>query len=85
MVKLHESFSVSGQAKETTVNRETLTLCAVLALCFSVPLASAQAQSMTDPKSFAEVAASSNAFEIESSQMALDRTKADKVDPLPSI
>ena len=57
----------------------TLTLCAALSLFSSSFFAFAQAASVADPKAFAEVAASSNMFEIESSQLALDQTKAEKV------
>ena len=45
---------------------QTLTLCTVLALCSGPPLTFAQtAPSVAEPKAFAEIAASSNMFEIE--------------------
>ena len=61
------------------MNARTLTLCAVLALSSSSSLAFAQDAPVTDPKAFAETAASSNMFEIESSQLALAHSKTDKV------
>ena len=45
------------------------------ALCSYTPLA--RAQSATDPATFAAAAASSNMFEIESSQLALDKATGD--------
>jgi putative membrane protein len=56
---------------------KTLALCAVVALCSSPPLASAQ--SVTDPEKFAATAASANMFEIESSELALEQATTDEV------
>src|SRR3954468_11046743 len=65
---------------ENVMNPRMLTLCAVLTLGSGPPLAFAQAtQDATDPKTFAAVAASSNMFEIESSQLALDQSKTENV------
>jgi len=50
---------------------KTLVLCATFALC-SGPLAGT-AQSVSDPQAFAASAASSNMFEIQSSQLALEQ------------
>ena len=62
------------------MKHQTLALCAVLALCSGPPLAFAQAApSVTEPKAFAEIAASSNMFEIESSQLALERASEENV------
>ena len=52
---------------------KTLALCAIL--LGSPPLATAQ--SVTDPAAFAAAAASSNMFEIESSELALDKASSD--------
>lgn len=54
---------------------KTLALCAAL-LCAP---ALASAQSPTDPAGFAATAASSNKFEIESSELALDKASNDDV------
>jgi len=53
-----------------------LVLCAIL-LCSGPRLAIAQ--SVTDPAVFADLAASSNMFEIESSTLALDKATGDDV------
>jgi putative membrane protein len=56
------------------MHTKALALCAAMALCSGPPLAFGQAAAdMTDPQVFAERAASSNMFEIESSQLALER------------
>src|SRR5688500_14860396 len=49
---------------------KALSVCAALALCAAPAIATAQS-APSDPQTFAEVAASSNMFEIESSQLAL--------------
>jgi putative membrane protein len=55
-----------------------LALCAALALAPGAHLAAAQtAPAMPDAQSFAEMAASSNLFEIESSQLALEMSDQD--------
>jgi putative membrane protein len=56
---------------------KTLALCAIIAVCSSPPFA--VAQSVTEPEEFAEIAASSNMFEIESSQLALQQPVSDEV------
>jgi putative membrane protein len=56
---------------------KTLALCAIIAVCSSPPFA--VAQSVTEPEEFAEIAASSNMFEIESSQLALQQPVTDEV------
>ena len=58
------------------MHSKTLALCAIL-LCSGPPLA--MAQSVSDPAAFARIAASSNMFEIESSQLALDKATGDDV------
>jgi putative membrane protein len=60
------------------MDTKALTLCAALALCSSPAIAVAQA-APTDPQTFAEVAASSNMFEIESSQLALEQATEQNV------
>jgi putative membrane protein len=60
------------------MNVRTLTLCAAVALSSAWP-AGGQTVAVTEPAAFAEVAASSNMFEIESSQLALERTSNDEV------
>ncbi len=55
---------------------KTLALCAVI-LCAGPPLAHAQA--VTDPAAFAQAAGSANMFEVESSQLALDKASRDDV------
>jgi putative membrane protein len=62
------------------VNIKSMTLCAVLALSFGSPSAFAQtAPKVTEPQAFADLAASSNMFEVESSQLALERATSDDV------
>jgi putative membrane protein len=56
---------------------KTLALCAIIAVCSSPPFA--VAQSVTEPEEFAEIAASSNMFEIESSLLALQQPVSDEV------
>jgi putative membrane protein len=57
------------------MHTKSLAFCAIL-LCSGLP---AGAQSVTDPAAFAEAAASSNMFEIESSELALDKATKDDV------
>src|SRR3954453_20935582 len=56
---------------------KTLSLSAIIAVCLSPPFA--VGQSVTEPEEFAEIAASSNMFEIESSQLALQQPVSEKV------
>lgn len=58
------------------MHTKTLALCAVV-LAAGPPLASAQ--SVTDPTAFVALAASSNMFEIESSELALDTSTNEDV------
>jgi predicted outer membrane protein len=50
---------------------KTLALCAAVALCSTSP--PMRAQSAPNPKAFAATAASSNMFEFEWSELALDQ------------
>ena len=58
------------------MNRKTLAFCAAV-LCASPALT--LAQPVTDPAAFATAAGSSNMFEIESSEVALDKATKDDV------
>jgi putative membrane protein len=58
------------------MNRKTLAFCAAV-LCVGPTLT--LAQPITDPAAFAAVAGSSNMFEIESSEIALDKATNDAV------
>jgi putative membrane protein len=60
------------------MHTKAFALCAALALCASPAIAIAQT-APTDAQTFAEVAASSNLFEIESSQLALEQATNDEV------
>jgi putative membrane protein len=62
------------------VNIRNMTLCAVLALSFGSSSAFAQtAPNVTEPQAFADLAGSSNMFEVESSQLALAQATSDDV------
>ena len=60
------------------MHTRTLALCAALGLCLSPAVAIGQTAT-SDPQAFAEAAASSNMFEIESSELALERATNDDV------
>jgi putative membrane protein len=66
---------------EIPMQLKIVAFCAALVIAPGVHLASAQTatQADTDPQAFAEMAGSSNMFEIESSQLALERAGDEEV------